>query len=290
MMTIYKNNIAVIGGDLRQVYMANEFIEIGYSVKVYGLNSSLFSSNIKEADSLKSALIDAETVICPIPFTKNQNDILSLDLNIPINDLLQSLPENITICGGNIPNFVKSYCEIKNIKTVDLMELNEVAMLNAIATAEGTISEAITKSNINLHKSNCLILGYGRCGKILAKKLKALDAYVYIAARSKDALMEAEAFGLECINISDLDSVLSQFDFIINTIPSLVLSKEKLLEVSKSVVIIDLASAPGGVDYKVAESLGIKASLCPGLPGKYAPKTSGSILFKAIENIIKGSD
>lgn len=290
MMTIYKNNIAVIGGDLRQVYMANEFIEKGYSVKVYGLNSSLFSSNIKEADSLKSALIDAETVICPIPFTKNQNDILSLDLNIPINDLLQSLPENITIFGGNIPNFVKSYCEIKNIKTVDLMELNEVAMLNAIATAEGTISEAITKSNINLHKSNCLILGYGRCGKVLAKKLKALDAYVYIAARSKDALIEAEAFGLECINISDLDSVLSQFDFIINTIPSLVLSKEKLLEVSKSVVIIDLASAPGGVDYKVAESLGIKASLCPGLPGKYAPKTSGSILFKAIENIIKGSD
>lgn len=290
MMTTYKNNIAVIGGDLRQVYMANEFIEKGYSVQVYGLKSSLFSSEIKEVDSLQDALLKNETVICPVPFTKNQNDILSLDLNIPISALLQNLHENTTLFGGNIPKFVKSCCEIKNIKSVDLMELNEVAMLNAIATAEGTISEAITKSNINLHKSNCLILGYGRCGKVLAKKLKALDAYVYIAARSKDALMEAEAFGCECINISDIDSVLSQFDFIINTIPSLVLSKEKLLEVSKSVVIIDLASAPGGVDFKAAESMEIKASLCSGLPGKYAPKTSGSILFKVIENIIKGSD
>jgi len=49
-----------------------------------------------------------------------------------------------------------------------------------------------------------------------------------------------------------------------------------------SVVIIDIASAPGGCDYTYCKKKGIHAKLCPGLPGQYAPKTSGEILAKAI--------
>ena len=46
--------------------------------------------------------------------------------------------------------------------------------------------------------------------------------------------------------------------------------------------IIDIASAPGGVDYEAAGALGIAAKLCLGLPGKYAPKTAGEILAEEI--------
>jgi dipicolinate synthase subunit A len=54
------------------------------------------------------------------------------------------------------------------------MKDEKIVILNAIATAEGTIMEAIRSSDQNLHGSNCIELGYGRCAKVLAQKLKAL--------------------------------------------------------------------------------------------------------------------
>jgi dipicolinate synthase subunit A len=53
------------------------------------------------------------------------------------------------------------------------------------------------------------------------------------------------------------------------------------------VVIIDLASKPGGVDYAFAEKRGIKAILAPSLPGIVAPKTAGRILARTITQLLK---
>ncbi len=64
------------------------------------------------------------------------------------------------------------------------------------------------------------------------------------------------------------------------------MTKERLEKVSQEVTIIDIASSPGGVDYSATKEVGINATLCLGLPGKYSPKTSGEILVNAIENII----
>ena len=49
-------------------------------------------------------------------------------------------------------------------------------------------------------------------------------------------------------------------------------------------LILDMASEPGGVDYKAAEELGITAVLLPGLPGKYAPASSAEILADKIKS------
>jgi dipicolinate synthase subunit A len=51
-------------------------------------------------------------------------------------------------------------------------------------------------------------------------------------------------------------------------------------------VIIDLASKPGGTDFRFAERRGIKAILAPGLPGIVAPKTAGRILASIVSQII----
>jgi dipicolinate synthase subunit A len=147
--------------------------------------------------------------------------------------------------------------------------------------------EAIKSSDINLHKSNCLILGYGRCGKVLADKLKGLGAYTTIAARNVDALACAHAAGLSTVRLCDIKSFLPSFSYIFNTIPALIMDQECLKLVSKDVVIIDIASAPGGVDYVYALNNGISAKLCLGLPGKVAPRASADILVTEIEALIK---
>jgi dipicolinate synthase subunit A len=53
-------------------------------------------------------------------------------------------------------------------------------------------------------------------------------------------------------------------------------------------LIIDLASKPGGTDFRYAEKRGIKALLAPSLPGIVAPKTAGQILANALGLLIQG--
>ena len=56
---------------------------------------------------------------------------------------------------------------------------------------------------------------------------------------------------------------------------------------AKNALLIDLASAPGGVDYDEAEKMGIKTIHALSLPGKVAPVTAGDIIKKTIYNMIR---
>ena len=140
------------------------------------------------------------------------------------------------------------------------------------------IAEAILSSTTNLHKSSCLILGYGRCAKTLGEKLKGLCGHIDIAARSAIALADADAASYGTLPLTDLNKRICEYDYIFNTIPSLVLTKDLLNKTNPQVVIIDIASNPGGVDFNAAKELGRSAKLCLGLPGKYSPKSSATFL------------
>jgi dipicolinate synthase subunit A len=54
----------------------------------------------------------------------------------------------------------------------------------------------------------------------------------------------------------------------------------------KSSVIIDIASIPGGTDFRFAEKRGLKALLAPSLPGIVAPKTAGQIIAKTVCRLV----
>ncbi|COH28164.1 Stage V sporulation protein FA [Streptococcus pneumoniae] len=51
-------------------------------------------------------------------------------------------------------------------------------------------------------------------------------------------------------------------------------------------LVIDLASKPGGTDFRYAEKRGVKALLAPGLPGIVAPKTAGQILANVLSQLL----
>lgn len=169
------------------------------------------------------------------------------------------------------------------IHVVEYMESDAVAYKNAVATAEGAIATAIMDSAVNLAKSNSIVIGYGRCGKILCQKLKGMDANVSVQERKKDKRAEAEAMGYEAYDFTETMD-WSKYDYIFNTVPALVLTEQELRQTKSDAVIIDIASKPGGIDYEYCRQHHIKAKLVPGLPGKYAPKTSAEILLEVIES------
>ena len=141
-------------------------------------------------------------------------------------------------------------------------------------------------TDITMHGANVLVLGYGRVAKILADKLKGLNANVFCAARKQKDLAHIKALGYNVVDINNMLDVIAKMDIIFNTVPTMILGEKKLIKLNKDTVIIDLASAPGGVDFKVAEDLGIKAYLELALPSKVAPKSSASYLKDAIDSVI----
>mgnify|MGYP002581326545 CR=1 FL=1 len=178
--------------------------------------------------------------------------------------------------------FPENYIEI-----IDIMKREELAVLNTISTAEGAIEIAISNTNKIIHGSEVLILGFGRIGKVLARKMAGLSAKVTCAARKDEDLAWIRAYGHKETNINALGENLSQYDIILNTVPHLVLNKERLQYVKKDALLIDLASNPGGIDKKEARELNLKLVWALALPGKVAPVTTAEFIKDTIYNILK---
>jgi dipicolinate synthase subunit A len=281
-------DITIIGGDMRQVYMIEFLLKKGYSIGSFGLKQSLLNNQCFSSSSLEELIACSQVIIAPIPFTKDQKNIYTMESQetLEISRLLSLLKPCHTLFSGAIPKSISQHCKTEKIPYIDLMEIESVAILNAIATAEGTIMEAINAAPTNLYNSNCLILGYGRCGKVLADRLKGFHTQVTIAARSKIALASATSLGYNTIQLSKLSTFIFDYDYIFNTIPSLIISEALLSKTKSDVIIIDIASAPGGVDFDAAKDLNRTTKLCLGIPGKVSPKTSAEILCRNIIDII----
>lgn len=280
--------LTVLGGDERSIKLAYLLMEDGYSVKAFGFEENHIDKSILSG-TLEKALKESDIIIGPIPLTHDKiflNTPLYSD-NITLKDILHNMNPNQVFMGGKIPELAYNMADMKNIKVVDLMDREEMSVLNGIPTAEGAIQIAMEEMDIVLHGSNALVLGFGRMGKILAKKLKGLDVNVYVAARKFEDLAWIESYGYIPINLSELKDYLKNMDVIFNTIPSMILDEEKLQYIDKNTLIIDIASVPGGVDFEKAKGLNLKTIWALGLPGKVAPKTAAMILKNTIINVIE---
>ena len=265
-----KFDFAVTGGDERTAYMAVLLAQKGFNVICYETAFQISSDKITYTDSLKKALSSAHIII-GIPCIRN--NILSAknkELQISAEELISHLHPDQHFFGGVIPDSFCKSCDDKGIIYIDYMKNEALTVRNAVYTAEGAIAEVILHSPKSLHGSQTLILGYGRCGKVLADKLKGLSAEVTVCSESKIELAYADSLGLSTLSLSDLSDNIRQFTYIFNTIPACILNSTYLKLLDENTVIIDIASNKCGADYETAKSLNTKLYYCPGLPGKYA--------------------
>lgn len=279
------NKFAIIGGDLRMLRLAELFTYDKNEVYTYGIENI---KNVKKCSSLEETLENTDIIISSIPFSKNGIDIYTplSNIKIGIDELMPKLNNKIFFAGSINTKLYKLVDGI-NTKIFDLMEQEDLTILNTIATAEGTIKQIIDNTDTIIHNSNVLILGFGRVAKVLAKKLKALDAKVTCAARKDADFAWMETLGYESTNINKLSNNLNNYDIIINTVPHLIMDKEKLKYVKKDGLLIDLASKPGGFDERACNALNLKFIWALAIPGKIAPITSAKYIKNTIYNILE---
>ena len=279
------NKISIIGGDLRIIKLAEMLIEEGVEIYSYGLEKADVK-DMNKCENLQETIEKTDIILGAIPFSSNGKTV-----NMPfgenqvlVEDLLNSIKGKTLIAGGIKQDVFDSAAE-KNITVIDILKREELAVLNAVSTAEGTIKIAIEETLRNLHGSNILVMGFGRVGKILANMLKGLGVNVSCEARKNSDLAWIKAYGYNPIPLTDLKENLGKFDVIINTIPYIILDKDNLEKVKKDVLIIDLASNPGGVDRDAIKELQLKFVWALSLPGKVAPITSAEFIKETLYNI-----
>lgn len=280
--------VSVIGGDLRQITVARLLKLEGYHIFLYGFDKGINTLGIETEEDVDYAL-GSDIVILPVPVTFDGVHINSpySDNPLTIEEFLDGITPSAVVFGGQIkPNFAKAL-EEKGIKFFDYLSREELAIRNAIPTAEGAIKIAIEETPITINGSKCLVLGYGRIGKILAKMLSGLGANVTVEARKYADLAMIDFHGYGALSLGDLKKKIQDFDIIFNTVPALLLDYDALKNMSKDTLIIDLSSRPGGVDFNLAKNLGIRTIWALGLPGKIAPVSSGEIIKDTIINILK---
>lgn len=285
-----KNKYLILGGDMRNVKLAELLRKDENKVFAYGLEKSTeLEENYKteKISNLAKAMELADIIVAPTPFSSDGEHINTplSDEKITINQLLKPNKNKIFIA-GSIKEAILHQLEEKYSKVVDIMNIEELTILNTIATAEGTIEVAIKNSDRILQGAKVLILGFGRVAKIVANKFSLLSTKVTCAARKPSDLAWIKAYGYNAININDMLYDLNEFDIIINTVPQRILKERELKHVKSDVLLIDLASRPGGIDGEIAVQMGLKFVWALALPGKVAPKSSAEFIKETIYNAI----
>ncbi|HHO81612.1 MAG TPA: dipicolinate synthase subunit DpsA [Bacillaceae bacterium] len=191
-----------------------------------------------------------------------------------------------TLYSGISTPFLTRAAERHGLRVVTLLDRDDVAILNAIPTAEGALLLAIQNSEITLHGSTSVVIGLGRVGMTLARVLLGIGARVRAVVREARDYARAYEMGIEPYYVRDIGKALRGADFVFNTAPAPVLTAEVLLELKPDAFVLDLASAPGGTDFCFAEKRGIRAMLAPSLPGLVAPRTAGEILADALVRLL----
>ena len=278
----------IVGGDARFAYLADAYVKEEKNVKAIfaeDFNDILGNENIDL--NWKQCLKNSDVVIFPLPIAKNDEFLNTKSENkIKLQEIIKEISSEKIVLGGAISQNIKEMFEQKNIKIIDYFAREELAILNAVPTVEGAVEIAMKNLPITIYGSNCLVTGFGRVAKAMAKILKALQANVTVVARKIEDLTYAKVYGCRATYISNLSDVIKEQDLIVNTVPSLIIDESVLKNISNECLIIDLASKPGGVDFEKAKEMNRRVEWALALPGKVAPKTSGEIIKKVIDNIL----
>lgn len=281
------NSFGVIGGDQRQIALAESIAADGYTVYASGLDQAGEIKGVKQAVLSDLALI-CDTIVLPLPVTrdgKHLNTPLHSE-RIALDDDFAMQMRNKRVFGGMIDRLYQTSDLWQENNARDYFTREELAVRNAALTAEGSIEIAMREYPGSIGKSRCLVAGFGRIGKALSYMLRGLGAQVTVSARRPDDFAWIDVYGYQPVH-TDSICQKEQYDIIFNTIPSLIFTRRVLSRLPAETLLIDLASEPGGVDAEAAEKLGIRVIPALSLPGKAAPKAAGEVIKGTIYNMME---
>lgn len=276
-----KRRFGVIGGDRRQAELSRLLEADGHDVRTYGLEGWKAAG----AAALEQAA-EAEIVVLPLPLCRGDGVLNCGEAPLPTAELFRRLRPGQTVLAGQVKPAQKREAAEAGVELSDYFLQEELTVANAAATAEGAVQTAMERLDRTLLGMDCLVLGFGRIGKLLSFRLHGLGVRVTAAARKPADLAWIRAYGWNALPLRTLqETPLDRFGVVFNTIPSPVLDASLLTRLPADCLCVELASVPG-IDLAAAESLGLPCVWARSLPGRLAPRTAAEAIRDAVYHMI----
>ena len=280
---------AVVGGDARQIVLANTLAAEGSTVYCSGFEHAAHQLvGVASTDPLTAVLM-ADIVILPMPPTWD-GETLSAPLStyrIELNDEFCSALVGKAVFVGMAEKLRAVSPAFAQLNLYDYGASEGFLLRNAQATAEGALAEIIAHYPGTVCGSRILITGCGRITSYLAPMLRALGGTVSVAARKPSDRAKIAALGMEAITFGRAARRVKEYGVIINTVPAMVLNSRFIDGMSPDALLVELASAPGGIDLAACDRRNIRVIQAPGLPGKYSPMTAAEIIKETVMSILE---
>lgn len=282
---VTKRNFGIIGGDFRQIHLAQKILSNQNNVNLWGFDKLSDSEFLPLCKNLDELINKSEYLIFPVPITKD-----SATLNAPMTtnkitlnrDFFSKIKNKISF--GAIDSLAQNKYAITSY---DYSKNESFQIMNAIPTAEGAIEIALKETDKTLFECNCLITGFGRIAKVLAQRLRDFNTKIYLSSRKNEDINWISALGYNPVHMHHMEQNLEIYDIIFNTVPNIIFDYNLLSKCNPNVIIIDLASEPGGFDKISIQKLGLKHIHALGIPGKMFPQSAANIIYDTINKIME---
>ena len=272
----------LLGGDRRLSYTAQYLADHGHRVL------TALSDDIEDQDDVELAVSAVQNIVLPLPAFQDGVFVTAprAKRRLSARRLFYCLKPGQRLFGGQLGAYFMETLRPHGVEVYDYYQREELAVANAVPTAEGALAIALRELPVTIRGLSVLVLGYGRVGKACARLFAAAGAHVTVAARRQAdrAWIQSEGFG--CLDMEYLRGALPDFRAIINTVPAQILGESLLERLRPDCLLVELASKPWGIDRDAAERLGLRLIQAPGLPGKQAPETAGQAIGNCILTIL----
>ena len=287
--------VAVIGGDLRALEAAKILMAHGCACSFFG-SEELPENKCRGVDLCRcsepyllfEAMEGADLILLPLPFSRGGESLNApfSRAGVAVGDLLAALPDGRLIVGGGLPATVTA----KARRAVDLLLDEDFARANALPTAEGAVGMALLQYPDVIEDAPCAVLGYGRIGRALTEKLKALGARVKVFARREESRTQARAAGVRALSFDELTKNAHALQIVFNTVPDAVFPVDAARALPPDALYFELASRPYGATEEARKLLGERLISASGLPGRYAPRYAGALIARRVLSLLSDDE
>lgn len=262
--------ITVLRGDPRLASAAEELARRGYSV---------LSADPEER------LDTSDLLLLPVPATRDGVHLLraASEPPFPLAEVLARSPSRIF--GGGFPADVMLAARRSGREVTDLLSIPAFVEENAVLTAEAALAVGMQASGLSYRALPVAVLGYGRIGAALTRRLVLLGARVTVFARREESRRRARTDGAAAYDPAALAAHLVGARLLFNTVPARLLTESSLTALGRC-AIVELASGRDNIPAPPA-GCGVTVTVAHGLPGRMLPRSAGCAIAHTLDQTIK---
>ena len=271
-----QTSLTIIGGDARYTHTARFLRNHGWDVDTFQVQGS--PNTVSGEHIFRNPVLllpyPAFNARGFIPFLQGES-ILSAQELAP-----HCSRDTTLICGR--PGQYAPLLQATGARVIDYEQDEFLTAANAVLTAEGALGLALQQMDRTLWNENCLVVGFGRLGKQISRRLQLWGANVTVSARSAVDRALIQTLGMRCDTTAAYTHPLSAYCLILNTVPAPVFTPQHYAQIAPHCKLIDLASSPGGIDASQCLKHNLSFLHARGLPGKTAPVTAGQLIAQTV--------